>query len=261
MVLEVKNVRIWYSYENRSKEVIKDVSFFIRKSEVLGLVGESGSGKTTLALFILNLLRENSQKEGKIILNNKDITQLGEEQWEKIRGRQITLIPQEPSSFFNPVLTLGYQFQEILKEKLAIKKKQEIEKIIFKTLEEVQIKDPETICKSYPHQLSGGQLQRVAIAMAVATKPFLLIADEPTSSLDVTTESRIINLLKKIKEDLSLSVLFITHNLSLARYFCDRIVVINKGEICEVSSAEEIFSHPKDNYTKTLIEAFLDTES
>ena len=256
MILEVKDLSV--SYRGRTKYVnaLKKASWGIEEGEILGIVGESGSGKSTLALSILNLLPSDSKAEGRIIFKDKNIFKAREKESEILRGNQIGLIFQEPASTFNPVLSMSYQFREILQSKLKIKSKVDREKIIFDSLEKARVREPERVLKSYPHQLSGGQLQRVAIAMAIAFKPAILIADEPTSSLDVTIESQIVHLFKELRDKLKLTIIFITHNLDLVKALCGRVVVLYQGEVREIKTKEELFTNPEDNYTKSLLDSF-----
>ena len=250
------------SYRSRAGYVdaLKKANWGIKESEILGIVGESGSGKSTLALSVLNLLPLDAKSKGEIIFKGRDIFRANEKESEILRGNQIGLIFQEPASTFNPVLSLNYQFQEILKSKLNIKSKKERNEIIYDSLNKVRIQEAERILKSYPHQLSGGQLQRVAIAMAIALKPAVLIADEPTSSLDVTIESQIVYLFKELRDKLKLTIIFITHNLDLVKALCDRVVVLYQGEVREIKGKEELFVRPEDNYTKSLLASFEDLE-
>lgn len=256
MILEVKDLSV--SYRGRVKYVnaLKKVNWGIKKGEILGIVGESGSGKSTLALSILNLLPPDSKSRGRIIFKGKNIFKAKERESEILRGNQIGLIFQEPAGTFNPVLSMNYQFQEILQSKLKIKSKSEINEIIFDSLEKARVREPERILKSYPHQLSGGQLQRVAIAVAIALRPAILIADEPTSSLDVTIESQIVHLFKELRDKLKLTIIFVTHNLDLVKALCDRVAVLYQGRVREIKSREELFANPEDDYTKSLLDSF-----
>ena len=260
MILEVKDLSV--SYQSRAKYVdaLNKVSWGMAEGEILGIVGESGSGKSTLALSILNLLPPDSKSEGKIIFKDKNIFKAKEKESEILRGNQIGLIFQEPASTFNPVLSINYQFQEIIQSKLNIRSKPEISKIIFDCLEKVRVREPERILKSYPHQLSGGQLQRIAIAIAIALKPTILIADEPTSSLDVTIESQIVHLFKELRDKFKLTIIFITHNLDLVKVLCDRVVVLYQGQVREIKAREELFANPEDDYTKSLLDSFSQLE-
>ena len=279
MILEVKDLSVSYWSRDKYVDALKKVSWGVKEGEILGIVGESGSGKSTLALSILNLLPPDSKSQGQIIFKEKNIFKAKEKESEILRGNKIGLIFQEPASTFNPVLSMRYQFQEILQSKLNpvrnvkdiicrnnisdgvnIKSKAEIEKIIFDCLEKARVRQPERILKSYPHQLSGGQLQRIAIAVAIALKPTLLIADEPTSSLDVTIESQIVHLFKELRDELKLTIIFITHNLDLVKALCDRVVVLYQGAVREIKTKDELFTNPEDDYTKSLLESFSQLE-
>ncbi|MFH1318634.1 MAG: ABC transporter ATP-binding protein [Candidatus Omnitrophota bacterium] len=259
-ILEVKNLSVTYT---GVKEVraLRGVNLSVRKGEILGVVGESGSGKSTLAFSIINLLPQGSKKEGEILFKNQNIMSLSENQLEDLRGRQISLVFQYPGATFNPVLSIGYQFHEMLKEKGGIKSRANRRKIIADSFEKVRLSDCQRMINSYPHQLSGGQLQRVSIAMAISRNPDILIADEPTSSLDVTIESQIVNLFKELSDDYNITIIFITHNLDLVRVLCDRAVVLYQGKVREINSSKELFSSPKDSYTVDLIESFKELES
>ena len=260
MILEVKDLSVSYWGRDKYVDALKKVSWGIGKSEILGIVGESGSGKSTLAFSVLNLLPPDAKSKGEIIFKGRDIFKANEKESEILRGNQIGLVFQEPASTFNPVLSMNYQFQEILKSKLNIKSKKERSEIIYDSLNKVRVREAERILKSYPHQLSGGQLQRVAIAMAIALKPAVLIADEPTSSLDVTIESQIVYLFKELRDKLKLTIIFITHNLDLVKALCDRVVVFYQGEVREIKGKEELFVCPEDSYTKSLLASFEDLE-
>ncbi|MFH1504111.1 MAG: ABC transporter ATP-binding protein [Candidatus Omnitrophota bacterium] len=261
MILEIKSLSITYRGKEEYVEALKGVSFGLNEGEILGVIGESGSGKSTLALSVLNLLPFDSKKQGRIIFEDKNIFSLKDKELEFLRGNRIGLIFQEPASVFNPVLSIGYQFKEVLENRLGIKNKQEQQKIILNSLNKVRLGDTGRILKSYPHQLSGGQLQRIAIAIAIAQKPAILIADEPTSSLDVTIESQIIYLFKELQKELNLTVIFITHNLDLIKVLADRTVVLYKGEVKEIRDKDELFASPQNDYTKSLIASFKELEA
>jgi len=260
MILEAKNLSVSYQGAKGFVDALVDVSFGVEEGQILGIVGESGSGKSTFAYSVLGLLPGNSEKKGSIIFKGKDLTLLGDKELENLRANQIGLIFQEPASTFNPVLSIGYHFRELLKIKLKLKDKSKIDEIIQDSFEKVRLPEPERILKSYPHQLSGGQLQRIAIAMAISLKPAVLIADEPTSSLDVTIESQIIHLFKELREKLGLTIIFITHNLDLVKALCEKVVVLYQGEVREITSASDLFISPQDSYTKQLLGSFKDLE-
>lgn len=253
MILQIENLTVRYA--GKEKDALKAVNLTLGEKEILGIVGESGSGKSTLALSLLNVLPTDACRQGNVFFKGKDIFKLNENELTHLRGNQISMIFQEPASTFNPILRIGYQFHELLKEKSQRNNEAERISIIMEAFKNVHLTEGERILKSYPHQLSGGQLQRVAIAMAIALKPAVLIADEPTSSLDVSIESQIVNLFKELKEILDVSVIFITHNLDLVKILCDRAAVFYHGEVREMGVTRDIFHSPRDWYTKSLVEA------
>ena len=229
----------------------------IADGEILALVGESGSGKTVTALSITKILPEDARiAEGKILFKGRDLLQCREEELEEIRGKEISYIFQEAGASLNPVLPIGRQIQEaiILHQK---KSRKEAADIAFTLLEMVKLRHPLDILKSYPHQLSGGMNQRVMIAIALAMKPKLLIADEPTTALDVTIESEIIRLLLELKKTLGFSILFITHNLRLVGKFADQVAIMYRGKIVEKAKTQDIFSNPKHKHTEDLINSII----
>ena len=260
MILEAKNLSVTYQSAKGHVDALVDVNFGVEEGQILGIVGESGSGKSTFAYTVLGLLPDTSKKQGSIIFRGKDITLLGDKELENLRASKIGLIFQEPASTFNPVLSIGYQFRELLKVRLKLNSKSKIELIIQDSFEKVRLPEPERILKSYPHQLSGGQLQRVAIAMVISLKPDVLIADEPTSSLDVTIESQIIYLFRELREKLGLTIVFITHNLDLVKALCEKVVVLYQGRVREITTAADLFISPQDSYTKQLLGSFKDLE-
>jgi peptide/nickel transport system ATP-binding protein len=204
---------------------------------------------------VINLLPRDAKKEGSVVFDGKNLYSLSEGELRRTRGNEIGLIFQEPAAMFNPVLSIGYQFDEVLRVKLGMKKTQRLA-FMTEILKKIRIQDTERTLKSYPHQLSGGQLQRIAIAFALSLNPKLLIADEPTSSLDVTTESQIIHLFREIRATLQVGIIFITHNLDLVQSLCDRVVVLQEGKVKEIKEKNLLFQHPSDPYTKTLLAAF-----
>ncbi|MCM8823541.1 MAG: ABC transporter ATP-binding protein [Candidatus Omnitrophica bacterium] len=259
MLLNVNKLSVKYR-ARKFVEALKGVSFNVEEGEILGIVGESGSGKSTLAYSILNLLPQETEIRGEIFFEGKNIFSLSPKELKILRGKTIAMIPQEPSASFNPVLSIGYQFQEFLRE-AGIKDKDKISYIIKDSFKRVMLEPGERIINSYPHQLSGGQIQRVMIAMAISVKPKLLIADEPTSSLDVTIESQIVNLILQLRKELDLSIIFITHNLGLIKVLADRVVVLYRGEVKEVNSKDYLFTSPKDDYTKLLLSVYHEMDS
>lgn len=233
--------------------ILSNVSFDLKKNEVLGLVGESGSGKSFTALSVLDLIHlKNLKTEGKIIFNGRELNKLSKKEYQKIRGKEISMIFQEPMSSLNPTMKCGDQISEIIinHEKISkkIAKKRSIELI-----KKVQLKNPKLVFEKYPFQLSGGQQQRIMIAIAIACKPKLLIADEPTTSLDSLVRNDIISLIKSLQKEYSMSVLFISHDLKLVSKFVDNLIVLKNGIIIEKGVSSQIFNSPKENYTKHLI--------
>ena len=233
--------------------ILNNISFYIGKEEIVGIVGESGSGKSLTALSLIGLLPKNSKlKAKKYSFNYQDLRELSSKDWQSLRRSKIGMVFQEPQSSLNPSLTCGKQLLEAVKNDKKIessKKKQ----LIKKVLNEVQLFDDKRIAKSYPHELSGGQKQRVMIAMALLRNPKLLIADEPTTALDVTVQKEIIHLLKTLQVKYKMSILFISHDLSLVKKLADRVLVMNNGKIVESGDTDKIFKNPNHNYTKGLV--------
>jgi peptide/nickel transport system ATP-binding protein len=251
-MLEIKELHIKFVQDKIENEIISNVSFQLPKNQILGLVGESGSGKSITSLAILGLLPKSALIEGEIFFDGMNMTSLKEKEFQKIRGKRISMIFQEPMSSLNPTMTCGRQVAEMLKQHTDLKAA-EIREEIIALFQKVRLPRPEAIFSSYPHQISGGQKQRVMIAMAIACKPDLLIADEPTTALDVTVQKEIIALLKALQAENGMSILFISHDLSLVSEIADQVVVLQKGKLIEQGSAEQIFKHPKEEYTKALI--------
>jgi peptide/nickel transport system ATP-binding protein len=235
--------------------ILKNISFDLKENEILGFVGESGSGKSITAFSIINLLRsKNITKTGTINYNGSFIESLGANDLEKIRGNEISIIFQEPMSSLNPSMKCGEQILEIILNHNLISLKKGKNKVL-ELIKKVQLSDSEIVYEKYPHQLSGGQQQRVMIAMAIACEPKVLIADEPTTSLDGIVKKEIINLLKSIQKETKMSIIFISHDLQLVSKIAEKIIVLNKGEIVEFGSSYQIFNNPKKLYTKLLLNA------
>jgi len=234
-------------------QLLTNVCFDIRKGEIFALVGESGSGKSLTSLAIMRLLPEViSVSSGDILLKGKSLFSLPEYEMQKIRGKSIAMIFQEPMSALNPVMTVGEQVAEVIRIHLGLKKEAVKAKVIS-LFKEVALKDPETRYHWYPHQLSGGQKQRVMIAMALACEPDLLIADEPTTALDVTIQAQVLELLKSIRDTRRLSILFITHDMAVVSQMADRIAVMKEGEILEQAERKVFFENPEHPYTRDLL--------
>jgi len=249
-ILRLKDISISFG----DNQVIHNISYGLNKNEVLGIVGESGSGKSVSSLAILGLLPRRISKitSGSIIYEDEDLTQLSSKAFQRIRGNKIAMIFQEPMSSLNPSMTCGKQVEEILLQHSKLSKN-EVKQETISLFEKVKLPNPERILKSYPHEISGGQKQRVMIAMAIACKPDILIADEPTTALDVTVQKDIISLLKELQIETKMSIIFITHDLALISEIADRVIVMYKGDIVEQGAVKDIFKNPKHDYTKALI--------
>jgi peptide/nickel transport system ATP-binding protein len=249
-ILRLKDISISFG----DNQVIHNISYGLNKNEILGIVGESGSGKSVSSLAILGLLPRRISKitSGSIIYEDEDLTQLSSKAFQRIRGNKIAMIFQEPMSSLNPSMTCGKQVEEILLQHSKLSKN-EVKQETISLFEKVKLPNPERILKSYPHEISGGQKQRVMIAMAIACKPDILIADEPTTALDVTVQKDIISLLKELQIETKMSIIFITHDLALISEIADRVIVMYKGDIVEQGAVKDIFKNPKHNYTKALI--------
>ena len=251
-LISIKNLSISFIKKNKVVNVVNNISFNLLKNEVLGIVGESGSGKSVTALSILKLLPKNKAiSKGEVIYNNTNLLEISDSSIRQVRKKDISIIFQEPMSALNPTMKCIDQLRECfeLKNTDIINIEDEINLLIKK----VKLEKVDNFSSKYPHQLSGGQKQRLMIAMAIACKPKLLIADEPTTALDVTVQKEIIELLLKIKKSEGLSIIFISHDLALVSEIADRLIVMYKGEIIEKGSAAKIFSNPIENYTKGLL--------
>ncbi|WCC42501.1 ABC transporter ATP-binding protein [Tenacibaculum finnmarkense] len=250
-MLQVKNLEI--SFKNAAS-VIQEVSFNVQQTQILGIVGESGSGKSITSLAILGLLPKYATITGEILFKEQNVLNYKNSDFQKIRGSQIAMIFQEPMSSLNPTLTCGFQVAEVLELHTNLSKK-EIKQAVILLFEKVKLPRPMAIFNAYPHQISGGQKQRVMIAMAIACKPQLLIADEPTTALDVTVQKEIIALLKELQQEYKMGIIFISHDLGLVSEIADTVVVMRKGKVVEQGITKELFLHPKENYTKALIKS------
>ena len=253
-LLEIKNAEIKFSVEGGIVNAVNDISFDIINGETLAIVGESGSGKSVTARTIMKMLPKNSSVGSnlKVSFKGSDISNFSQEQMRQIRGDTITMIFQEPLTSLNPLHKIGSQIIEVLQEHNQISKS-EAKKKALELLKEVQIPQPEERLNQYPHQLSGGQRQRIMIAMAIANRPDLLIADEPTTALDVTIQSQILKLLKELQKKYGMAIMLITHDLTVVRKTSDRICVMRYGKIVERGNTEEVFTNPQHEYTKHLI--------
>lgn len=254
MMLEVHNLKTYFHSEKGVNKAVNDVSFSVPKGKTLCIVGESGSGKSITSLSIMGLVEKPGKVEGgRILLEGKDLLALDEKGLRGIRGSQIAMIFQEPMTSLNPTYTVGFQIDEVLKlHQPALNKKERYAKVID-ALKLVGMPNPEEKYNEYPFKLSGGQRQRVMIAMAMACEPKLLIADEPTTALDVTIQAQVLELMRKLQAEKGTSILFITHDLGVVAQMADFVVVMYKGEVVESASAKELFSDPRHPYTKALL--------
>jgi len=252
-MLTVDNLNVQFKTETGIFNAVKGISFSLDKGEVIGIVGESGSGKSVTSLAIMRLLETGvSQVKGEILLDDVNLLSLPEAEMRAIRGNRIGMIFQEPMTSLNPVLTCGFQVTEAIKLHQHLNSDEARERAIA-LFNEVQLPRPEAIFGSYPHEISGGQKQRVMIAMALSCDPEILIADEPTTALDVTVQKTIIELLLRLKSERNMSLVFISHDLGVIGEIADRVIVMYKGQIVEQAVIAEIFNHPKHPYTKGLL--------
>ena len=246
-LVEIENLSVKFNTDSGIVNAVNGISFNIKKGETLALVGESGSGKSVTARGIIRLLANNAvlSNETKITFDGKNINTYSEKEYQKIRGKKISMIFQEPMSSLNPIYTIENQISEVLKihDKYSNKK---LKEKCLELLKQVQIPEPESRLSQYPHQLSGGQRQRIMIAIAIANNPDLLIADEPTTALDVTVQTEILKLLQSLQKKYQMSILFITHDLTIVRQISDRVCVMYNGDIKETGNTKEIFNNPQD---------------
>ena len=255
-LLEVKNLKTGFQTENGFLPVVQGISFHVNQGEIVGLVGESGSGKSVTSLSIMRLFHDTSGKvsEGEIMYKGENLLTFSEKKMTKYRGEELSMVFQEPMTALNPVLTIGKQMRETIMLHMGMSKK-EAHQYAVEKLKSVGIQRAEQVMKDYPHQLSGGMRQRVIIAMQISCNPSLLIADEPTTALDVTIQAQILKLMVEIQEKTSVGILLITHDLGVVAEICDRVIVMYAGRIVEEASAIDLFENPKHPYTKGLMES------
>ena len=252
-LLKVENLKTYFRVGKKTIRAVEGVSFEIAEGEVLGIVGESGSGKSVMSLSIMRLIETPGEiVGGSVVFDELDLLKLSDKELENILGTKISMIFQDPMTSLNPVLTIGFQIAETLRVHRGFSKKEAKEKTLD-LLNKVGIKNAFNRFDDYPHEFSGGMRQRVMIAMAIACEPKLLIADEPTTALDVTIQAQILNLLRKLKNELGMSVIIITHDLGVVAQFADRIAVMYAGKIVETASVRDIFQKPQHPYTKSLV--------
>ena len=244
-LLKIENLTIGFPTKSGIHTVVDHVNLEVGKGEIVGIVGESGSGKSMTSLAVMGLLSEEAQvSEGSIRLNGQELLGMSREERRKIQGRNMSMIFQEPMTSLNPVMKIGTQVGESLKLHTDLDK-ETIRKRVIETLASVGLRNPETLIDQYPHEISGGMRQRVMIAMAIINHPDLIIADEPTTALDVTVQAQILNLLKKIHRDTGSSILFISHDLNVIKEVCQKVVFMYKVVIVERCDAKEVLKHPK----------------
>ena len=255
-ILKVKDLSVNFKVEDRVIPAVDRVSFSLSKGETLGLVGESGCGKSVTALSIMRLLQTPPAQivNGEILFRGENLLSKNDEEMRKIRGKEISMIFQEPMTSLNPVFTIGQQLSEVFIYQQNLSKKEALNKAIG-MLRMVNIPLPERVVKQYPHQLSGGMRQRVMIAMALACEPEIIIADEPTTALDVTVEAQILELINELKSRINSSIIFISHDLGIVAEVADKVAVMYSGRIVEYGEVDSIFNEPKHPYTKGLLAA------
>lgn len=254
-LLTISDLTIAFTGDTGTHEVTDHLSLTLDEGEVVCLVGESGCGKSVTSMSLLGLLGPGgSVTEGSICYEDRDLLTLSEKELDQIRGKEISMIFQDPMSSLNPTFTIGYQIMEGLRIHLGLKKREAWVRAV-ELLARVGMKEPELVMKSYPHTLSGGMRQRAIIAMALACDPKLLIADEPTTALDVSVQAQIMELLKRLQKEFRMAVLLITHDMGVVSHMADRVLVMYAGQIVEEAQAEELFHHPSHPYTRALLSA------
>ena len=254
MLLEVENLKIEFFTERGVITAVNEIDFEINQGETLCIVGESGSGKSMTSLGIMGLIEEPGKiTQGKINFEGKDLSNLTAKEKREMRGKDISMIFQEPMSTLNPSYTIGFQIDEVLKLHQKELNRKDRKKRVIELFEEVGIPSPDDKYNEYPFKLSGGQRQRVVIAMAMACKPKLLIADEPTTALDVTIQAQVLDLMNDLKKKQGTSILFITHDLGVVAQIADVVLVMYKGVVVEKAKVKDLFANPKHPYTKALL--------
>ncbi len=252
-ILEVKNLRTTFRSRLGPVNVVNDISYDLQQGEILGIVGESGCGKSVACFSLMKLIEHPGEVSGgQVLFNGKDLLKLSEEKMESIRGNEMAMIFQEPMTALNPVLTIGHQISEQIQRHLKLSPKLARERGV-EMLSLVGIPSPHHRYDSYPHQLSGGMRQRSMIAMALSCHPQFLIADEPTTALDVTIQAQILELIQEFQEKLNMSVQFISHDLGVISEISDRTLVMYGGRLCEIAPTQDLFLHPAHPYTEALI--------
>ena len=257
IILQVKNLVTAFDTESGRIRAVDDVSFEIKKQQTLGIVGESGCGKSVTALSIMRLLPQPTGiiESGQILFNGSDLVQLPADRMHEIRGKRISMVFQEPMTSLNPVHRIGKQLGEVYRLHFSEMNENEIRQHSLELLQKIGIPEPEQRIEEYPHQISGGMRQRVMIALALACKPDILIADEPTTALDVTIQAQILDLMQNLQSETGMAVMVITHDLGVIAETCEDVVVMYAGKVAETASAVELFKNPKHPYTRGLLDS------
>jgi oligopeptide/dipeptide ABC transporter ATP-binding protein len=258
-LLHIRDLNISFKSTNEPVKVVSSLNIKIEETQVFGLVGESGCGKSLTALSIMGILPHNAFADGEIFFKDKDLLKLDNESMRRLRGKELAMIFQEPMTSLNPVLTIGYQIAEVLTTHLEVSQKEAIAQTI-ELLKAVKIPSPEIRIKEYPHQMSGGMRQRVMIAMAIACNPSLLIADEPTTALDVTIQAQILDLLRALREQNNMAILLITHDIGVIAENADMAAIMYAGRVMEISRVSALLDDPKHPYTIGLLESLPKTK-
>ena len=260
-VLTVRNLNVTFQSRGQAVKAVRGVNLDVYPGEILGIVGESGSGKSVTMKGVLGILPENAEVSADALcLLGNEMTKLGEEEYRKLRGRVMTMIFQDPMTALDPLMTVGNHMEEVLRRNAGLTSKAEIRRKSIEMLDKVGIPAPESRLKQYPHEFSGGMRQRVLIAMALCCEPKLLIADEPTTALDVTIQAQILDLLKDLEDQYHTSIVLITHDMGVVATVCQRVAIMYGGLIMETGTSDEIFYAPKHPYTKALLRAIPSTE-
>ncbi|MBO4383274.1 MAG: ABC transporter ATP-binding protein [Clostridia bacterium] len=261
-VLSVQNLHTSFITDSGEVRAVNGVSFDLYKGKILGVVGESGSGKSVTAYSILQILDQNGRiVEGDIVFRDKSLLSYSQKEMDAFRGNKCSIIFQDPMTSLNPVFTVGYQLREALQLHTKYKTKQQATERAVQLLEMVGVNEPDKRLRQYPFELSGGMRQRVMIAMALACEPDILIADEPTTALDVTIQAQILELMKDLQEELGMAIILVTHDLGVIATMCDEIIVMYGGRVCERGTAEDIFYRPCHEYTKGLLKSLPNTDN
>ena len=261
-VIQIKNLRTSFMTSNGEVQAVRGVSFSVNPGEILGVVGESGSGKSVTSMSILRLLADTAviKENSEILFEGENLINVNKKKLRSIRGEKISMIFQDPMSSINPLIPVGKQVGEMIREHHRDRSKEEIRQEVLELFRKVRIPEPEKRYGCYPHEFSGGMRQRVMIAMALANKPKLLIADEPTTALDVTIQDQILRQLRELEKEYGTSIIFITHDLGVVAELCDRVVVMYGGLVMEEASIDDLFEHPGHPYTMGLLASMPDIE-